>query len=93
MILKHNLKNSKKKAQSLVEYALILAMVAVVAVAALQMLGNNIGKTLGRSGDAVSQGSDSAAEQACSAMGTGAGSSGSFSWDGTSCKYVPTTSN
>jgi len=75
--------NSKKKAQSLIEYALILAMVAVVAVAALQLLGNNIGSTLRNAGDSVGAGSESAGANACSAMGSG------FTWntDTKTCTY------
>lgn len=78
--------NSKKKAQSLIEYALILAMVAVVAIAALQLLGNNIGSTLTNAADTVGKGSESAGQNACTAMGSG------FQWDSTnkSCKYNPT---
>ena len=81
--------NSKKKAQSLIEYALILAMVAVVAIAALQLLGNNIGKALGQAGGVVGTGADQSGEQACTAMNaglSGSGASGSFSWDSTNNK-------
>lgn len=80
--------NSKKKAQSLIEYALILAMVAVVAIAALQLLGNNIGTTLTNAADTVGKGSESAGQNACSAMGD-------FTWDTASktCKYNGTNSN
>ncbi len=60
---------TKKKAQSLIEYALILAMVAVIAIAALQLLGNNIGTTLKNAANSVGQGADSAGENACDAMG------------------------
>lgn len=66
---------SKKKAQSLIEYALILAMVAVVAIAALQLLGNNIGTALRQSSDVVGTGAEEAGKTACEAMGEG------FTWD------------
>ena len=69
------LKVTKKKAQSLIEYALILAMVAVVAIAALQLLGQNVGNALRGAGDVVGEGSDKAGENACKAMGDG------FEWD------------
>ncbi len=72
---------SKKKAQSLIEYALILAMVAVVAIAALQLLGNNIGVALRGSADVVGAGAEGAGETACQAMGEG------FSWDGKKCTW------
>ena len=74
--------NSKKKAQSLIEYALILAMVAVVAIAALQLLGNNIGNALGQAGSVIGSGAQDSGEQACTAMNEGLGTgNGSFTWD------------
>lgn len=80
--------NTKKKAQSLIEYALILAMVAVVAIAALQLLGNNIGGALRGAADTVGTGAENAGENACNAMGSG------FRWNpdpsrpaGGSCEY------
>lgn len=57
--------NKKKKAQSLIEYALILAMVAVVAVAALQLLGQNLGTALKNSSSAVKVGAENAGQNAC----------------------------
>lgn len=79
--------NSKKKAQSLIEYALILAMVAVVAIAALQLLGNNIGGALRGAADTVGTGAQNAGKNACEAMGDG------FTWvagdndAGGTCEY------
>ncbi len=75
---------TKKKAQSLIEYALILAMVAVVAIAALQLLGNNIGTTLRNAADTVGKGAENAGKDACEAMGQG------FEWktDTKTCTYV-----
>ena len=46
MKLDKKLTNKKSKAQSLIEYALILAMVTVIAVTALQLLGQNMSNTL-----------------------------------------------
>ncbi|MCD8024399.1 MAG: hypothetical protein LUE64_02570 [Candidatus Gastranaerophilales bacterium] len=79
--------NSKKKAQSLIEYALILAMVAVVAIAALQLLGNNIGSTLRSAADTVGDGAENAGRNACSAMGD------DFQWneDDNTCKFIGDT--
>ena len=77
----------KKKAQSLIEYALILAMVAVVAIAALQLLGNNIGGALRGAADTVGEGASNAGKNACEAMGP------EFKWEqvgedgGGTCKY------
>ncbi len=86
--------NSKKKAQSLIEYALILAMVAVVAIAALQLLGNNIGGALRGAADTVGTGAQNAGKNACEAMGEG------FTWvpDATSdaggtCEYQDSNSS
>lgn len=78
---------TKKKAQSLIEYALILAMVAVVAIAALQLLGNNIGGALRGAADTVGEGASNAGRNACEAMGP------EFVWEelgedgGGTCKY------
>lgn len=78
----------KKKAQSLIEYALILAMVAVVAIAALQLLGNNIGGALRGAASTVGQGAENAGRNACESMGDG------FEWHpvgndgGGNCVYV-----
>ena len=76
--------NTKKKAQSLIEYALILAMVAVVAIAALQLLGNNIGSALRNAADTVGAGADTAGKNACEAMGD------DFTWNETdnTCTYT-----
>ncbi len=81
--------NTKKKAQSLIEYALILAMVAVVAIAALQLLGNNIGGALRGAADTVGTGAQNAGKNACDAMGEG------FTWNedannaaGGTCEYT-----
>lgn len=86
--------NTKKKAQSLIEYALILAMVAVVAIAALQLLGNNIGGALRGAADTVGTGAENAGKNACEAMGEG------FEWkkDATSaaggtCEYTGSNSS
>lgn len=73
--------NSKKKAQSLIEYALILAMVAVVAIAALQLLGNNIGGTLRNAADVVGDGAANAGQNACEAMNAGGRGDGVFEWN------------
>lgn len=77
------MKSIKKKAQSLIEYALILAMVAVVAIAALQLLGNNIGTTLRNAADTVGKGAENAGKDACKAMGS------EFDWneDTKTCTY------
>ncbi len=80
-----NILNSKKKAQSLIEYALILAMVAVVAIAALQLLGNNLGTALKNAANTVGTGADSAGENACKAMNSK--DSNDFTWENGKCVY------
>lgn len=45
--LMKKIKSSKKKAQSLVEYGLILALVSVVAITVLQTMGSKIKDTVG----------------------------------------------
>ncbi len=54
------MKNTRKKAQSLIEYGLILAMVAVVAVVVLGKFGNSMTKT----GDNVAKQMDTASSNA-----------------------------
>lgn len=78
---------SKKKAQSLIEYALILAMVAVVAIAALQLLGNNVGTALRSSANAVHEGATNAGENACKSMGDG------FEWANDKCTWTGNNTN
>lgn len=48
-------KQSAKKGQSLAEYGLILALVAVFCIAALQFLGTNVTTMLNALGSKISQ--------------------------------------
>jgi len=57
--------DKKSKGQSLIEYALILAMVTVIAVTALQLLGQNMSKTLKDSADAIQEGGNQVQEATC----------------------------
>ena len=50
------LKQRQEEAQGLAEYGLILALIAVVAVAALIVLGDEISSVLDEIGDAFGQG-------------------------------------
>ena len=68
------MKNNKKLAQSLVEYGLILALVAVVAIATLQLLGKKVNEAAEKSGDSVITTTDNAARAYCDALGDG------YSW-------------
>lgn len=61
--------NKKSKAQSLIEYALILAMVTVIAITALQLLGRNMSNTLQRSAETVDQGGQQVQQNACESFG------------------------
>ena len=64
------MKSNKKLAQSLVEYGLILALVAVVAIATLQLLGKKVNEAAEKSGDSVITTTDNAAKAYCDALGS-----------------------
>lgn len=67
--MKVDTKIMKKRAQSLVEYGLILALVAVVAIATLQLLGKKVNEAAEKSGDSVINTTDNAAKAYCDALG------------------------
>lgn len=69
MILSRKLVNKTSKAQSLIEYALILAMVTVIAVTALQLLGSNMSNTLRKSAGTINTGADDVQKKACESLG------------------------
>jgi Flp pilus assembly pilin Flp len=46
-------KVSRRRAQSLAEYALILALIAIAAIAVLIFLSGGINKTLSKAGSAI----------------------------------------
>ncbi len=54
--------NNKKKAQSLVEYALILALVTIVAITALQFLGKKVNDSVQGVGGTIKEQTEDAAE-------------------------------
>ena len=66
--MKVNINMMKKRAQSLVEYGLILALVAVVAIAALQFLGKRVNDAAQKAGDSVVTQTESAAEAYCKSL-------------------------
>ena len=59
------MKSIKKKAQSLVEYGLILALVAIVAIAALQVLGKHVNEAAVKSGENIENTGKNAAKTYC----------------------------
>ena len=59
----------KKKAQSLVEYGLILALVAIIAIAVLTKLGKTISDAGNKAGDTVSGVSNNARNNYCTSIG------------------------
>lgn len=61
--------NMKKKAQSLIEYGLILALVAVVAVVILGKFSGSINKVGDQANTAVSGAGDSALGSYCTSIG------------------------
>lgn len=56
---------NKKLAQSLIEYGLILALVAVVAIAALQLLGKKINTAAEKSGTNIENAASNASKTYC----------------------------
>lgn len=59
------MKSNKKLAQSLIEYGLILALVAVVAIAALQILGQRVNNAAVTAGENVENSAENAAKTYC----------------------------
>ena len=60
---------SKKRAQSLIEYALILALVTVVAIAALQLLGKKINSAATNAGKNLDNATQNASNAYCDSIG------------------------
>lgn len=63
------MKDMKKKAQSLIEYGLILALVAVIAVTVLSKFGSTITNVGTRTDTAVSSASENAMQNYCDGIG------------------------
>lgn len=63
------MKSMKKKAQSLIEYGLILALVAVIAVTVLSKFGGTITNVGNRTDTAVSSASNNAMTNYCTGIG------------------------
>ena len=61
------MKKMKKSAQSVIEYGLILALVAVVAVAVMGKLGSSVGKAGNSASTALDAASTNASVNACKA--------------------------
>ena len=76
------MKNNKKIAQSLIEYGLILALVAVVAIAALQFLGKQVNSAATKAGDSVVTQTETAASAYCDSIAT---AENGCKWDGKTC--------
>lgn len=62
------MKNMRKNAQSLIEYGLILALVAVIAVTVLSKFGGTITNVGNRTDTAVSSASEHAMETYCTSI-------------------------
>ena len=67
--MKVDIKVMKKRAQSLVEYGLILALVAVVAVGALQLLGKKVNDAAVKTGKSIDMQTDNAPQKYCESIG------------------------
>lgn len=64
---------NNKQAQSLVEYGLILALVAIIAIAVLTKLGKTISDAGNKAGDTVSGVSNNASNNYCTSIGCSGG--------------------
>lgn len=64
------MRSMEKKAQSLIEYGLILALVAVVAVTILGKFGKTMTDTADKTNTAVSKASDNASANYCTQIGS-----------------------
>lgn len=65
------MKNMKKNAQSLIEYGLILALVAVIAVTVLGKFGKTLSDTADKTNTSVSKASDYATQAYCEGINCG----------------------
>lgn len=63
------MKNMKKHAQSLIEYGLILALVAVVAVTILGRFSNSINNVGTHSNDAINAAGNNSVSNYCTSIG------------------------
>ena len=62
---------NRKKAQSLIEYGLILALVAVIALTILGKFGTSINKVGNNASDAVNSAGDNATSNYCDSVKSG----------------------
>ena len=65
------MRSYKKIAQSLVEYGLILALVAVIAITALRFLGDKVNSAAESAGNQVETTTKNAAQEYCKGLGRG----------------------
>ena len=63
------MKNFKKRAQSLIEYGLILALVAVIAMTVLSKLGKSVTDAGDRAANSVNVSSENAMNNYCASLG------------------------
>lgn len=73
------MKNLKKSAQSLIEYGLILALVAIIALTVLSKFGKTITDAGAKTDSTVSGVSNGANDAYCVSIGK-------TSWNGTACQ-------
>lgn len=64
------MKNSKKKAQSLIEYGLILALVAIIALTVLSKFGKSITNVGDKASTGVQTAGDNAQDNYCKSIGS-----------------------
>jgi len=69
--MKNFIKQTKKRAQSLIEYGLILALVAIVALTVMSKLGQSVGKSGDNAANTLNQTSDNAMNNYCGSVVAG----------------------
>ena len=77
------MKNIRKSAQSLIEYGLILALVAVIAVTILSKFGSSMHKVGDQASTNIENASDNASDNYCDSITAGS------TWDPTTGKCTP----
>lgn len=85
--MRSDIKSMKKRAQSLVEYGLILALVAIIAITALKYLGQKVNSAATTAGSQVETQANQAAEAYCESLTNADGVA--CTWSDNTCTCPP----